>query len=339
MSTMRAAVLANYTDVVRQLGLIPEAHLRAVGLNPQVLATPDRLISSDSVVQLLENVAAQSCCDVVGLRLSESRGLSQFGVVSLLLSQQKTVRDALQMALRYLTLINASLALRLEELGNTALLREEVLTDRGITSRQAIELAMATNVTLFRAIAGRDWRPTRVYFTHAPPKSMEVHQRVFRCPCEFHHDYNAMSFPRRDLDLANPSADPQMAHYALGFVETLAGADGEPFAAEVRRSIYLLLPLGQASVKQVAQSLGCSVRKLQLDLARIGTSFGQLLDEARRERVQVYLDNPRFEIGEVAGLLGYRHQSAFSRWFLGRFGTPPSDWKGTAAARDRARRA
>lgn len=146
MSTMRAAVLANYTDLVQQLGLIPEAHLRAVGLNSQVPATPDRLISSDAAVQLLENVAAQRRCDVFGLRLAEARGLSQFGVVSLLFSQQRSVRDALQMALKYLTLINASLALRLEEHGNTALLIEAVLTDGGITSRQAIELAMACNV-------------------------------------------------------------------------------------------------------------------------------------------------------------------------------------------------
>lgn len=47
-------------------------------------------IPSGAVVPLLENVAAQSGCDVVGLRMSESRGIAQFGVVSLLLSQQPT---------------------------------------------------------------------------------------------------------------------------------------------------------------------------------------------------------------------------------------------------------
>lgn len=51
----------------------------------------------------------------------------------------------MQMALNYLSLINASLALRLEEQGDKALLREEVLTDHALPSRQAIGLAMATN--------------------------------------------------------------------------------------------------------------------------------------------------------------------------------------------------
>ncbi|BAL24291.1 AraC family transcriptional regulator [Azoarcus sp. KH32C] len=332
MSTMRATVLTNYVDVVRQLGLSPEKLLRTVGLSPQMLSTPDRLIPSDAVVRLLESAAEQSGCEVVGLRMSEPRGLSQFGVVGLLLNQQPTLRDALQMARKYRPLMNAAIALRLEELGDMAILSEEVLTEVPLPSRQTTELAMATSLRLFHAILGKDWHPRRVYFRHEPPKSLEAHHRVFRCPCEFRADFNALSFPRKDLDIPNPSADPQMARYAFDFIESVAGAATEPLAAEVRRSIYLLLPLGQATVKQVAESRGCSVRKLQLDLGRIGTSFAQLLDEARRERAQLYLGNPRFEIGQTAALLGYRHQSAFTRWFAGRFGMPPSEWQAKANA-------
>ena len=73
MSVMRAAVLANFVDVARGLGLDPEAHLRAVGLSLPMLATPDRLIASDAAVQLIENAALASGCDTLGLRMAERR--------------------------------------------------------------------------------------------------------------------------------------------------------------------------------------------------------------------------------------------------------------------------
>ncbi len=47
MNVMRAAVLADYVDLARQLGLEPEAQLRAVGLSTHVIGTPDRLLSPD----------------------------------------------------------------------------------------------------------------------------------------------------------------------------------------------------------------------------------------------------------------------------------------------------
>ena len=327
MSLMRAAVLANYIEVTKQLGLRPEDHLRAVGLTPATIKTPDRLIASDAAVRLLENTAAHSGCMTLGLRMSEPRPMSQFGVVGLLLSQQPTLRDVLQMALKYLPLINESLAVRLEENRSTALLREEVLTTVPMPQRQAVELSMAANVKIVRTILGPDWHPQRVYFRHAAPESLELHQRIFRCRCEFSSDFNAMSFHARDLDAVNASADTMMAKYALGFVETLSGQSQTSVITDVKRLIYLLLPLGRATIKQVANSLTCSVRKLQQDLARAGASFVAMLDEARQERVCLYLENPKFDLGHVASLLGYTHQSSFTRWFIGRFGVSPSAWR------------
>jgi AraC-like DNA-binding protein len=333
VSFMRAAVLANYVDVARQLGLNPAEQLRAAGLTVQMLRSQDRLISSDAVVLLLENSAAASGCETLGLRLAEARRLSHFGVVGLLLGQQRTVRDLLQMALRYLPLLNESLALQLEVNGNTALLREEVLTEAAMPARQTNELSMAANVQLFSMILGPDWCPRRVFFRHEAPSSLELHARVFRCRCEFENDLNAMSFPVGDLDAVNPAADPMMGQYAQGFIDTLLEHGPSSVVMRVRRLIYLLLPLRQSTIKQVAQSFGCSVRKLQLDLRAEDTSFAALLDEARKERVQLYLRNPKFEMGQVSALLGYRHQSAFTRWFTARFGRSPSAWRHSAAKR------
>jgi AraC-like DNA-binding protein len=252
----------------------------------------------------------------------------------LLIGQQRTLRDALQMIFKYLPLINPSLALQLEENAGMAMLHEEVLSDCKLGARQTSELAMAANVKVFRALLGPQWHPRRVYFRHRAPATRELHQRVFGCPCEFSSDYLAMAFPARELDIPNPLADPLMARYALNFIGNLDQQTASSAVGDVRRSLYLLLPLAKAGIKQVAQSMGCSVRKLQLDLAQAGMTFGTLLDEVRHERAELYMGNPQFDMGQIATLLGYSHQSSYTRWFRRRFGVAPNGWRQRPVSRD-----
>lgn len=327
MGFMRAAVLANYLDVAKAIGVDAHAQMRRVGLRPSIIETPDALISTDAIVSLLDETARIGGADTVGLRMSQPRSMSGFGVVGLLLAQQPTIRDALQMVFRYQPLINPSLALRLEESGDKALLMEEVITDTVQSKRQTTELALAANLKLFRNLLGADWAPRAMYFRHSAPVAMTDHQRIFRCRCIFDADFNAMSFPRADLDAPNPNADPALGRYAAGLIGGLPGASRNSVTASVRRLVHLLMPLQRATVKEVAQAMGCSVRKLQLDLADESAVFSALLDEARREQAYQYLSNPNFDITQVASLLGYQQTNSFTRWFGANFDMAPREWR------------
>jgi AraC-like DNA-binding protein len=97
--------------------------------------------------------------------------------------------------------------------------------------------------------------------------------------------------------------------------------------ADVRRLIYLFLPTGRATINQVAQSLGRNTRTLQRELDRLGASFSSLLNHVRRDLVVGYLANPRFEVGHVAGMLGFMQHASFTRWFSREFGETPTDWR------------
>ena len=122
--------------------------------------------------------------------------------------------------------------------------------------------------------------------------------------------------------------------YARKFVDNQRGHDSGSPAADVRRLIHLFLPTGRATIKQVSQSLGCNVRSLQRELDRLGASFSSVLNHERRALVVGYLMNPRFEIGHVAGLLGYSEPASFTRWFTREFGQTPSDWRQAAENAD-----
>lgn len=328
-SLIRAATMKNYFEVAQQLDLNPQPILQAVGLTRTMLADPERRIPAAAAVGLLEESARASGCETFGLRMAESRQLSDFGVVSLLLIHQPTLRDALVATMQYRHLLNELLTIHVEERGRTVVIREEFVADVGTSSRQAIELAIGALYRLCGFLLGPHWKPHTVVFTHPAPDSLLVHRRVFRCPVEFSGDYNGMVCEAADLDHPNPSADPLMARYVKRLVEALPPPSRGSLATDVRKDLYILLPMGQATIEQVARGRGMTVRTLQRHLEDAGETFSGLLDAVRKDLALRYMENRKYPLQAVSRLLGFASPSSFSRWFAEEFATSPREWRKT----------
>lgn len=323
----RAAVLTNYLEVARNLGLNGPRLLAEVGLNTAVVEDPQQRISVALAISLIEESARLSQCDTFGLRMAELRQLSDFGEVSLLLSHQRTLREALQVIVQYRHLLNDALAIHIEDAGKTVVIREEVVVELPQPSRQAIELAIGVMHRFCAALLGAHWHPISVNFTHEAPADLTVHRRIFGCKLEFGSEFNGIVCPAADLDAANPLANEAMARHAQRYVDSLQRQSEHSLELEVRKSIYLLLPMGRATIEQIAQTQGMNVRTLQRRLVEGGTSFSDLINGVRRELVIRYLENPGYSLGSVADMLGYSMPSSFTRWFIAQFGMPPAAWR------------
>ncbi|MCK8668807.1 AraC family transcriptional regulator [Pseudomonas azerbaijanoccidens] len=324
---VRAAVLTNYLEVTQYLGFNPRDALAAVGLSRAQLLAPEHRIPIDAAVRLLEDSAAASGCQTFGLSMAESRQLSDFGVVSLLLSHQRTLRDALQVVVHYRHLMNDSLAIFIEEAGKMVIIREEVVTETPMPSRQATELAIGVMFRLCSALLGSHWHPYSVNFMHQAPDNLHLHRRLFGCTLEFGSEFNGIVCSDASLDMTNPNADPAMARYAQSYLDSLQSNQGTSMLFEVRKAIYLLLPMGRATIEQVAQSQGMNVRTLQRRLKDDGCAFNDVINDVRRDLVLRYLDNPNYPLSRIADMLGYSMASSFTRWFISQFGMPPATWR------------
>lgn len=120
----RAATLTNYLEVSRHLGLNGHGLLAQAGLSASLLETPDQRIPVAAAISVLEESARLSGCEAFGLRMAELRQLSDFGQVSLLISHQHSLRDALQVIVQYRHVLNNALAIHIEEIGKTVIIRE-----------------------------------------------------------------------------------------------------------------------------------------------------------------------------------------------------------------------
>lgn len=320
----RAAVLAHYGEVAQQLGVNPQPLLRQVGLTPQMLAVPTNMIPMDSTVALLDLTAQATGCDTVGLMMAEARTLSDFGPISLLLVQQPNMRAALHTISQYRHVLNESLGLYVEDAGKQTLIREEIVTDYPGNACQSSDMAVGVLLVLFRALLGPQWRPLSAHFTREAPRDLAICKRLFKCVLQFGSDFNGLVCHTADLDRPNGHADPAMAAYAQSFLEALPKPGGRSVAHDVRRSVYLLLPMGRASLEQVATGLGMNERTLQRQLDQSGESFSAILNEVRCQLAQRYIQNTDYPMGRVAELLGYSNLSSFTRWFQAQFHQAPS---------------
>ncbi len=336
---VRSGVLANYFEVAQQVGFNPQPLLRRVGLSRKILAQRDRQLPAARVIELLEASANESGCHTFGLRMAELRKMADFGEISLLFTHQRTLRDVLHTTMEYRHLLNRALGLFVEDAGDTVVIREELVT--GATySRQAMELAVGVLFRLCAAVTGPQWAPRSVSFMHPAPPETQLYKRLFRCPVGFDRDFNGLVCKAADMDAPNPLADPAMATYAQRFLDSLPRGPESSIVLEVRKAIYLLLPIERASIEQIAQALGMNVRTLQRRLDEAGDHFSDLINGVRRDLVVRYMANPRYPLAHVAALLGYSMPSSFTRWFTTQFGVAPREWrlaKGIKPARERRR--
>lgn len=322
---VRAAALTNFAEVAQELGYDPGAALRRAGLRAQLLREPDQLVEADRVARLLEEAARKTDCESFGLRIAARRQLSNFGMVSLLLMHQPTLRQVLLTLIDHLHLLNERLAIQVEDVDNLVLLREELAVSE--PARQSIELAIGVLYRMCEALLGDRWQPASVSFAHEPPANQAFHRRFFKCRIEFNGTFNGLVCRAADLDVPNPGADPVLAAYARKLIATLPDDRQRSIDQEVRKAIYLMLPAGRATCKAVAQGLGTSMRTLQRELGARDLTFKQLINDVRQELARRYVANSRYSLGEVAALLGYSTHSAFTRWFGAQFGCSPEAWR------------
>ncbi|MEJ8810598.1 AraC family transcriptional regulator ligand-binding domain-containing protein [Variovorax ureilyticus] len=315
---VRSASLTGFTEVATSCGLDPYALATEVGLPRRGLDEPDLMIPTQSVGQLLELAAARGREPAFGLRMAESRRLSNLGPLALLVRDERTLRDALEVLVTHIHMHNEALSVRVEQVGNLVSIRVEMGVGPG-AFRQSSELVIGVTFRVLSVFMGAGWQPRLVCFTHRAPADLRVHRRLFGRAVEFGHEFDGIVCNASDLDVPNPGADPVMVRYARRLLEQSSGKRPRD-SARVRELVVVLMPRGHCRVEVVAQHMGMDRRTLARRLAAEGTTFSAVVDNVRRDLLGGYLKDGARPLAEVSDLLGFSAPSAFSRWHRNQFG-------------------
>jgi AraC-like DNA-binding protein len=330
MQQIRAVSLLGYLDVAASLGLDGPAMLREAGIAGEALSDPENRIPAIRLATLLEMSAAKTGREDFALLTAARRTFANLGPVSMLLLHLPNLREVIRVCMTYQRHFNDIVDISLEEHGEACLIRF-ALPPR-LQSGQIVDQTIGVAHRGLLGASGGRWGPDCVHLTRKAPRDRRPWQRFFGAPVEFGASCNGFSCSREMLLSPNPLADATMALHAqrlLGLVPIEEGP--KPNSERVRRAIAALLPVGRATLEQVAAQMALSPRSLQRQLGGEGYRFGELLGEVRKELAEAYLTGSNQPVTSVAGLLGYASPSAFTRWFAGAFGSSPQAWRSAAS--------
>jgi AraC-like DNA-binding protein len=240
-----------------------------------------------------------------------------------------TLDAALRLLVRYLEIVDQSGRLYLEP-GAAGLALCGAPPRFGLKDYPLLRQGfLAVVVHMARLIAGAALAPVEATFRAPGPSCAEAYARWFGCPVRFSAPNDCVLFDRRDLTRpldAHPEvglAIERVLARELARLRTRAGIVGR-----VQATLADGLPAGKATLKEVAAALNLSTSELQRRLEQAGTSFRTALDEVRQTLAGQYLEDPSLSLIEIAFLLGFSEQSAFTRACRRWFGAPPSALRG-----------
>ena len=324
---VRSASLNGYLDLAKSLGLDAAPLLGGVGLDPAVIAAPDKWVSAAAVARLLEVTAARSGDAGFAIRLAERRRLATLGPLSVVLREEPDLRSAVHLLIRYEHVYNQALHMRLDESEETATLRLWFEFGEAAPGGQALTLGLAALHGIIRECVGSHWRPLAVCLQGRAPDDLATFHDAFGPALRFDHEFTGLVLRLSDLEARNTLADPLMRPHAQRFLDSLVSPRNSSTSDRVRSVIELLLPLGKCSMDQVARTLDIDRRTLHRHLAREGTSFSAILHDTRKGLAERHLAGQRYSMSDVAHLLGFSAPSAFCRWFQQQFGVSPTEWR------------
>lgn len=324
---VRATVLTNYVQVARQAGIDPYKQLSRAGIRRSALLDPGAMISADALRKLLGSSASASGVEDFGLRMAETRQLTDLGPLGLAVQGEPTLRRALESVVRYLRLQSETVVMTIEEVNDVVIVRESLLTDGRAPQRQSIELVVGGLYRLLKRFLGESWKPRSVCFAHSPPVGPTGHARVFGMPVLFDQEFDGIVCRAADLQAPLAGYDPQLAREVHQHLGILLAESSLAFPEVVRRLILALLPSGACSIDSVARQLNVDRRTVHRRLLRHAQSYSAIHDQARAELAARLAGAGERPLAELAALLGFSTPSSFARWFSTRFGCTVSQWR------------
>jgi len=190
------------------------------------------------------------------------------------------------------------------------------------------DIVMAIIHDMCRVNFGHAFRPQRVAFRHPPPADASLYEFTFGCPVAFAADANRLLIGAAEADHPLPTGnrDVAAAHDVI-LVQRLARLNKANVVARFRASLLERMTLGEFSEEDIARDLHMSRRSLQRRLAEADASYLTLVDDTRRDMALRYMRDRGKTATDIAFLLGYSQQSAFTRAFRRWTGMSPSEYR------------
>ncbi len=307
-----------------------ETVLSQVGIDPAVLGKQDGMVELTA-----EALAVEHACHVLGDPTFAARaGLATPGAKTLLAylaRASETVRQVLEFAQKYYALEDSDLQFKLTitEEGPVIGLQSGVLA--GHQAPRHRELLVCGMYMRIRQIAGPDFGPLALVFEENDPEHCKALCQHVDCKVLCGQPLSGVRLPVGGLNYPIPTADTALLDHLMAHGDARLEKipqEASSLSAKVMKLVKSRLPGHLPSGDEVAGELCMTRRTLTRHLAAEGTNYKSLAEAARSDMAKQMLLSEN-SIAQVAFLLDFADQAAFSVAFKRWTGTTPAQYKRT----------
>jgi AraC-like DNA-binding protein len=326
---VRSDSLTGYCEVVDELGGNATKLLSMFDLTIDQIKADQFMLPYRSFVGLLEHSAETLNCPDFGIRCAAKQDFSVLGPIALAAQQSSTLGEALERVSNYLHVYTPALGLSAGIIPgkDTIMVSLDILLRPLPSCVQAIELSMSLSAKIIKMISGGRSKPIRLMLPHAKVNKSSVYRKAFPCEVLFQQGVSSYEIKIQDLGLPLITEQSELGEVAFNYLQSHFNAKKQSTASRVEALIKPLLMAGQCTNNKVSKALGVEIRQLHRLLDNEGVSYRVIKDNVLKELAMYYLNEPSLKLGQIARLLGYAEQSAFSRSCQRWFGQGPRDYR------------
>jgi AraC-like DNA-binding protein len=335
LGNVAASYVLTLLDVAVARGADRAEVLSLAAVDAALLENPSARVPVSDLLNLFDAARRLARDPLLGLHMGQEAKPRTFSALGYAAMGAATLEEAAAQIPRYERLVYDGGKTTVSRAGATAIIswRSGLESIAAGLLQPLNEAIVAGWLSFGRWITGLKPPLTLARFQHQSPgdrAALSEYAGFFGCPVEFGAEDNALLFPSEILDLPIVLRDDGlrlvMESRATAALRELDG--GRPVTLQASAVVRDRLSRGVPTMAEVGRALGLSDRTLRRRLALEGQSFQNLLSEIRHELAMAYLRDPTLSLLDIALLLGYSDQSAFSAAFSVWSGMSPSAARG-----------
>jgi AraC-like DNA-binding protein len=312
---------------IESCGHDPAPLYRKAGINPALLKRSDARINITHVDELWRLAVELLDDPCFGIKMTEYWHPSFVGALGYAWCASSTLRTAFNRVVRYIHVVTEDLNLHLSDTPDGLMITTD-LEKSVFTLPQHHDVVLSVLMHMCRFNYGDELLPTRVCLAHEKPPCAEIIADYFRTPVIYDAPASSLTLAKKDVDLKLSSGNKELAllhdEFLMKYLVEIKKGD---IVQQIQSVIIENLPSGKVTDNLIAKELNLSERSLQRKLKEKGTTFRNELDNVREMAAIQYIRNPVNTMSDIAFLLGFSEQSAFSRAFKKWTGTSPMKYR------------
>ncbi|MDG1662517.1 MAG: AraC family transcriptional regulator ligand-binding domain-containing protein [Pseudomonadales bacterium] len=306
-------------SLLEKAGVSPEQLLAELRLRGVIAPdTSQAVLAGAEAMILLETAVDLSGEPCLMIRLGQQLGIACYGSFGFALMTCGSLRESVQLLLRYGQVLFEPSWKAYEHEGGL-LLRANITLGTAARRQLVTELSFSNLFATGRSLYRKQVEGAEIQLNYSRPAHSACYNSAFDVPVTFDCEHSQLFLPPQALDMPVKTANrSEHVVFHQQCEEMLRGLNSaEKDTAAVRQ--LLIQSAGDfPAIAQVAESLNISERTLRRRLEAESTSFRATFEEIRDLLAREYLVETELTVAEIAHLLDYSETVNFRRAFVRR---------------------